>query len=297
MAYRTTDSWIREQLDNPERKLKSLQILQNLSTGGSKEVKTLPLSGKTWNPEQVLRVVKGLSEQEVQDRPGRHSFELRAFFEGDETASEHISYTVEDGEFKPTGSRNLSEGANLIGIVGQFMRHNETIHLMMKTMSEGIAIRAVQREDALFQREEKFRVELNEAYAIVREASFAKTQTEHNMQMERLRFERETSNQQLMLKQAPGLLNAVSGQEIVPNEMGDTALIDEIALNVDPEKLEMLVQAGILPAKNLAALQMRFKTARDKREKELEELKRIPAGDTGEVSNVLPMVRPKEDVG
>jgi hypothetical protein len=302
MAYKTLESWIGDQLSakdqEPGRKLRAIQLRINMPGGGTGEVVTLPIEGKTWTSTQVYNTLKGRAENEIKDKPGRHVFECLAFYDKDESASEHTTFVCEDGEVKPMGSRGHSEGANLQGVVGQLMRHTENAMQAMKTMAEGIAIRAIQREDKLHEREEYLQNEVNAAYGIVREITFKQTAGEHEMAMTRLKFERDTANQTAMFQQAPHLINALAGAEVIPTEASDTAMLDEIGNSIDPDKIDVLVQIGMIQPKQAQVLKLRFQQARAKRAKELEEMKKVPEGATGNVENVIPMLgRKKEPSG
>ena len=295
MSYKTLETWIKEQLDDTDRKIHSFQMMRH-SPGGGDDLQsefTLPLKGKNWTEAQILRTFKGRSESYVQDKPGRHVFELRAFFEGNETHQESHTYIVEDGQYKPTGSKSAPESASLQGHMGQMMRQNENLHVIVKTMAEGIAVRALQREqwyEGVIKDKDK---EVNDAFAIVREASFRQNQQEHEWAMARLSAERSANERAKMLQMAPTLLSAVTGQEL-PNPVGDTAVLDAAAEKLDEQKLQMLRASGMVDDEFVQFMLIRMKQVRDRKAKEAEALSKVPAGETGDVaSNVLPMLRAK----
>jgi hypothetical protein len=292
MAYKTAESWIGEMMGDADRKCKAISVVRNLPTGGIEDIYTHQMAGKQWTIEQVFKTLIGRALHNVQDKPGRHTFELRAFFDDNSSFSEHTTFICEEGEYKATGSKNVAEGASLAGIVGQHMRQNENLHNIVKTMAEGIAVRALQRELEYEKIINGMRIEVNEAYTIVREASFRQTMQEHEAAMTRLKFERESTERGLMVKMAPSLLSAITGQEI-PNPVGDSEILDKAAEFLDEQKLVTLVKMNVIPDDFASMMLMRIKQTRDKKAKEAEAMSKVPEGETGDVSNVLPLLRSK----
>jgi hypothetical protein len=292
MAYQNLETFIEECISDTDRKCTMLTCLYELPTGGSKEVQSVPLGGKTWDSATLYRMFKGISESHVQDRPGLHTFILQPYFDGKNTPDRSRTFIVSDGEIKNGGAgRVVTEHPTNAGLIAQQMRHAEELVRANVGLVQTMAATWMTERRELLVHESTQRREINDAYQIVRELMMAAGEREHQRTMQQLEFERSSKERELMVKMAPTLLNAVSGKEVIPNEAGDSALIDMIAESVSPDQIQQLVTAGILKAEMAGPLTMRFAQAREKKLKEAAEKKRLPEGET---TNVTSIVKAKE---
>lgn len=287
MAYQNLETFIDECISDPERKCMMLTCLYELPTGGTKEVQSVPLGGKTWDSATLYRMFKGIAESHVQDRPGLHTFILQPYFDGKTTPDRSRTFIVSDGEIKNGGAgRVVTEHPTSNGLIAQQMRHNEELVRTAVSLVQTMAGTWMTERRELLVHENNSRRELNDSYQIIRELMMSASDREHANTMRQLEFERSSKERELMVKMAPSLLNAVSGKEVIPNETGDSALIDMIAQKVGPDQITTLVQAGIIPAEMAGPLTLRFNQARDKKLKEDAERKRLPEGDTTNVTSI-----------
>jgi hypothetical protein len=112
-----------------------------------------------------------------------------------------------------------------------------------------------------------------------------------------MQLQRSVDREKEMFKVAPALLNGATGEEIIPDASSDTAIIDALAVKVDPEKIKMLVAMGVLTAEEAGVITLRFKKTLEKKAREKEALSKVPAGDTGDASNVTSLVTRRKPGG
>jgi hypothetical protein len=66
------------------------------------------------------------------------------------------------------------------------------------------------------------------------------------MRLEELRYVRETEERAMFGRLAPGLINQLTGKELIPQTHADSELLDALALRISPDQIKLLVQIGIL---------------------------------------------------
>jgi hypothetical protein len=106
----------------------------------------------------------------------------------------------------------------------------------------------------------------------------------HQLEMERLKYQRESAERTLLLKQAPTMVAMARGQE-VPGTV-DTDIVEGLAMSVSDEDVETFVMMGKITREKADALKMRMAQARAKAAKEADEARRLPAGGTADITNV-----------
>jgi len=284
-TYKTLETWIAEVLAEEGRKATSLECIYEKPSGGTEEVYSEPLEGKSWNPEQLFRVFKGRSEHLVQDRPGIHNFEIRAFFDKKPGPGAKHHFIVSDGEIRQGGgAARVTERADAAGVLSQLMRGFEsTIEINRQLVTTMASTWAVERHQ-LQNYVASLQIEVNDAYSIAREARMRDQTGLHQLEMERLKYARESQERALLLKQAPTMVAMARGQE-VPGTI-DTEIVEGLAVSVSEEDIELFVQMGKITREKADSLKIRFSQARAKLQKEADEARRLPAGGTADVTNV-----------
>lgn len=290
--YKNLETYIEECLTDPDRKLAKLTLFYETATGGTKEILTQIIEGKTWDAKTLYRVFSGRAETHVQDRQGNHTFTLDAYFDAKNSAEASHTFIVIDGEIKNGGSaRNVTEHPNQTGIIAQFMRHLETKDALMVGLVQGIVKQWSGERNELLEQARRDRNEMNDATAIVRELTMAASDREHEQRMKELQYLRTTQERDMMMKAAPALINTITGKEVIPAEVSDSMLIDTIGEAVTNDQIELLVKMGVIKQEVAGILIARFAQTREKKAKEIELLKKIPAGET---SNVINLLSPKK---
>jgi hypothetical protein len=288
MAYKNLEAFLTEVLTDPEgRKCTSLTCQYENPQGGLKEVLSIPIEGKTHEVAILYRMFKTRAESFVQDKPGMHTFLMSAYFDRRETPDNTQTFMVSDGEIRNGGaSRVVNEHPNNQGLLAQLMRHSESQMGMNIDLVKTMASTWMQERSVLNKELADARAEVNDSYAIVREVMLTANSEQHQRNMEELKFKRTSEERNVMMKMAPTLINTLTGKEVFPSHVADTNLIDAIAERISMEQIDMLVGSGMIDAALADPLKMRFAQSKDKKARELEEAKRIPAGDTGNVTSI-----------
>ena len=304
--YPTLEQWVRETLSDTREHPESgkegactaISLLYVQPQGGTKELDSIRLTGKTWNPKDVAGRLQGKAETYAQDMGGNQTFQIHAFYGSREPQAFH-NFRVVDGEIANGGAdRGVKENPDATGMLAFTMRHLERTQEMFQALAQGFVQRADAREERMAVREEKSREELSDAYAIVREMIMNQKKAEFDMDMQRLKFARDASNQERMFQQAPALINTISGQEVFPQSVADKTLIDGLCERVAPEQVDMLVATGILTENMVGPLKLRIAQYREEQAKKAEALKTLPvaSGLEGE-SNIVPFPQEKKKGG
>jgi hypothetical protein len=306
--YKTLEQWIRETMtdsrENPETDKEAgctaLALVYVQPTGGVKELDPVRLTGKTWNPKDIAARFQGKAETFAQDMGGVQTFQILAFFGSREPQAFH-NFKVVDGEISHGGeNRSTKEAPDAQGLVGFTMRHLERTQEMFTALAQGFVSRAVEREEKLYERENKMREEVHDASLIIREMIMDRRKELFDMEMARLKFARDANNQQKMFEQAPALINVISGQEVFPQSTADKNLVDALCERVSADQVDGLVMGGIIPETLSGPLKLRIGQWQEEQKKKAEALKTLPAatGIEGETStNIVPFDKNKDKKG
>ncbi len=116
-----------------------------------------------------------------------------------------------------------------------------------------------------------------DAFNLVKEMLSAQANNSHQMRMTELNYERSSAERQKLIQFAPVLINSILGKEIFPQSTEDTALIQSIAENLEPEHIAKLAEMN-LPPMIMGPLSARIMKEMDRKQKEAEaKSKALPA--------------------
>jgi hypothetical protein len=285
-------------LSVPDRKLTALACYYELPSGGTKEVHTESLGGKTWPIDVLYNMFKGCAESAAQEKQGIQTFEMRAFFDGKNSPEKWHQFSVIDGEIRTSGAnRTIAEHPTAQGHLAQMMRHVEHLVTTNTQLVQTMAATWMSERHQRNEEETAMRREVNDAYGIVREMMMQRSADEHAQRMRELEFQRTSQERQIMIEAAPTLVNALAGKDVIPQDKSDSMFIDAIAEKVGPEQIQILVQSGMLPPEMAGPLTARLAQAREKKRKEAEELKKLPEGETGNVTSIVTRKKTSNDGG
>jgi hypothetical protein len=278
--------WLREAMtpDADRGHCVALSVLYNKPGGGTREVKTIRLGGRTWDPHELAQLIQGNVETYAQEFGGISSFEVACFYGKEGTKGDigaHHTITVMDGELQQGGrGRGVKEANDGPGLVAQAMRHVEKSYELLVSLVQTGAVTNLQREQAMAAREESLRKEVNDAYGIVREMMMKEAEKSHEQKMRELQFLDGTNTKKKLLEYLPALVNTASGKEVFPQATADTALIEALAEKVPPEVIQQLAGTGLVPAEVMGPLMARFNEVIRKKQAEAEAVKQLPPSST-----------------
>jgi len=293
MARKSMATWINEALTNPDKegRISAISMVHMIGQQRGPEMHTVRIQESGNYDGAVLeKVFRGKAETFSQDLDGVQTFALLAFYGGKNIEQDILPFKVLP-QVDPATAGLTTEPPTPEGRLMQRMRWEDTQQTQVAALQMQVynrqrvmddhSIRMMERMDAMLARSqsmcETLMRENGEAFTIVKELLNDKAIGQHNRQMEALEFQRATKEREAMLKFAPALINTVLGKEIFPQSTADTALIETIAENLEPEHVAKLAELN-LPPQLMGPLAARISKAMDDKEKrEAEANRRLPS--------------------
>lgn len=227
----TLEQWIVEALNDPDKE-GELTMISCIHVIGQaeREVHTVKFGGKKWTPHELADLFMRKCKNTVQDLTGVQYFALLPFY-GHRSQPEGRKPFRLQGETE-LGGQMGTEGPTGTGLTQQAMRHMEAI--MALTVRQSAILFEAQNTTihALSTQLDKTRTENIQAFDAVKNLLMEKATNQHQNRMEALNYKRQTDERSALWKLAPAALNRLTGREIVPESMADTALIETIAEHI-----------------------------------------------------------------
>jgi hypothetical protein len=280
----TVKQWIEDALSDADKgKPCSALSLVLLKGAGQEEIHTRDITGPQ-DTEKLATFFVNKATGYAQDLPGTQTFKLLAFY-GQAEPQASFPFTVAEGSL--TAGESASFEASPQGLLAQLMKYNLEITKMNLQITQSIAVNSLQREQDM-QRER------NEMNVILRDMLLSMRNEEHAMRIKELEFARSTEERRMLGKAIPSIANFLTGRELIPEAYADSELIDALALQVNPEDLQMLASAGKIKPEVAALLAHRFSKAREENEKRKRIARALPPE---EHNDVLAELNGKENKG
>ena len=282
MARQTTEEWIVEVRNDDQKGDCYVIALVHYVGQEPNEVDRVAFPCNMTNRQIADRFDSRIRER-VHDLPGQQMCALLAFYgtSSEPGASRPFSLT---GRLSHPGV--TSEPPTNTGVLQQVMRQNELIH---QTLAEGmrevvngfkeLAKSALDREALATSEIEKLRDENAHAWVIVR--NLGVQQQKENIDHEiKLRKEERTNHLiERLSKWGPALINTIAGKEVFPQATHDTAIIEGLLSEMQPEHIQLL--SGLVPPSVMGLISSRAQqmfAERDAKMKAQVEAKRLEEG-------------------
>lgn len=274
MARRVSlGEWIRDAMLDPDKDA-PLTAFSLVHMVGQQQLEihgTKILPGSAANAEQLANIFQGKAEAYSQDLIGVQHFVLLAFYGGREQPQARHPFLL-NGKTDLDGA---TEAPDERGRVQQSMRHTEMfiqqVFRRQQTLDE-YSNRMINSQAAHIQ---MLQTENRDMFQILRESMMREVQQNHAMEMERLSFERATTERKKILQFLPPLVNTILGKEVFPQSTADTALIETIVDSLSGEDVQKLMASGAIKPEILGPLFARFEQVEKKRQAEAEERKAL----------------------
>jgi len=272
---KSMDAWIHEALtdDDKEHKCTAIALMHVNANGSQKEIHTTKFSGgKSWAALDLARMFDDKAKTYAQDLDGTQTFVLLAFYGKNEPeASQPFKVYPSGGDY--LSSPLNSEPPNEKGALAQAMRQKELVfgqlfarqHQLDEYSNGIIAMQA--RTITELARENR------EMFTTFKEILAERALNTHKYQMEQLQFERSTAERKKWIAYLPALVNTVLGREVFPQNVADTALVEQIADGLSEKDIIALAQH--IPPSLAGPLMMRMQTYLEKKNAEEAEIKRF----------------------
>lgn len=281
----TLEQWIKEACEDADKgkPCSMIALVHVKSIGvGTEEVHSKSLEQKTQSFSALAKFFENKACAFSQDLTGLQTFRLQAFYGSNEPQASH-TFTVFEGSM--TGGEVApwsKHEPTTQGIVAQQMKHIEVLiadyRLLMADhrgfVQAVLGMFMTERQDV-----SKERMEMT---LLTRDVLLNMTKESHASAMEKLKYVRESEERAAIAKLIPGMVNSLTGTEIVPQSVADTSILDAIAMKATPQHLQMLVATGIISQEQMVVLAQRFQKTREEAEKRASILKTMPSEDPGQ---------------
>jgi len=246
MAKRKSlDAWINDALVDPDKDGKiTMMSLVHMVAAQQQEIHCVKFgSDKTWEASKLAELFRGKAEAFAQDLPGTQMFMLMAWYGTSTEPQSKQPFSVSVAA-EPNGL--YTEAPTEQGKLQMKMRWEET-HLTQifrrQQVLDDYTLRLIEHQSKMLAEAQN---ENRDAFNIVKEMMREKITDDHTRAMERLTYERSSTERKQLLKFAPALANTVFGREIFPQSTADTALVEAVA--------EALMQADDKAVIQIAAM-------------------------------------------
>jgi hypothetical protein len=225
-------------------------ILYHMKNGTVEdELHTQALGSKKWDPATLASRFDDIAATHASGIPGRQQYFIKPVFNDDIVVAPKYTFG-KAGETQDIGIG--TEGPSPQGLLGQMMRHNETMMRIMTIHTEALAETQQHIIEQQTHQINSLTNENVEAFKAIKEMVIEQVKTEHNGQAELLEYERRTKQQQFLLSLAPGLINKVIGKNVLPQSSVAESVIEQLKATLDPEQIAKI--AEILKPEQLAPL-------------------------------------------
>ncbi len=237
MKRQTLDQWVRECLVDPDKDGKcTAMTLVHMQGQAEKELHTVRLGGKPWDPKDLAGLFRGKAEAYAAELMGTQTFNILAFY-ADRGEPQARKPFVLQGE---TDHHGMTEPPTKEGQTMQGMRHMEAVIQLAFRQTAMLFEQSQHTVTALVQQNGTLMRENRESFEMMKELMIRQIQTDDERAMKRLEYERKSSERSKWLGMAPALVNTLTGRDIFPQSNADTALIDAVVDSIDEEGISKL---------------------------------------------------------
>jgi hypothetical protein len=274
----TVEQWIAEALQDPDKgsPCTAIALMHVKGAGGEEEIHTKQLSGNTASYKSLADFFVNKATGYSQDLPGIQTFRLLAFY-GKSEPQAAFPFTCSEGSLTAGQETAFSKHEPTpTGVLGLLMAHVEKITAMNVQMVQTMAVNSLQKDREMMQE----RAEMN---AIMRDMLLNMKKEDHAMILERAKYERETGERALLARLLPGMVNHLTGRELIPQSHADSELLDGIALRLDPEQVKMLVGLKLISEQEATIFIERIRRVREEQARRQLALREAPPEDANGV--------------
>lgn len=268
-------AWIRRVINDTEADggaISKIVLLHMNGTANGKELHAAKFGDKSWKAEDLADMFRSIADDYAHELPGTQSFQLVAFYgevnhpqrfkpfriKGD---ADHVGL----GSEEPTNQGAMAQGMRYLD---SFSRQVLERQRQLDDASAMMMQRQAQMIDTLSGHIHRLQEDQVAAFNAVQQMVAEKLTAENDRTQQFLAFQRATQERQALLQLAPALVNTLTGREVFPQSTEDTALIQTLVDNLQPEHMPALMKlAETLPATVQAPLMDRLNRAFEAREK------------------------------
>jgi len=278
MARKGLDKWIDEAISDSMKDPITAISLIHMVGQAQKEIYTykFTITGDA-KPKEMANLFNDKAKSYCQDFSGPQTFQLFAFYGTDQPQARQ-PFTIQPEAEQTNGL--YTEAATNEGALQQTMRHKEAgmaLIFNQQTALNRDTLAMISQQgkmiETLSNHMQRLQVDNMGAFDVVKDMMMRMADQQHNRTMEVQAFQRASKERENWLKMAPPLINRLLGQDLFPQSMEDTSLIETIADNLTEEHLTML---QILPEAIRGPLAARLEAHNLKKQKETAAINALP---------------------
>lgn len=276
MARKSLDKWIDEAMTDSEKPgpIRAFVLMHVVNGLDRTEVHSSRIGkSNVATAREFAKLFRDKAETYAQDMQTTQTFALLAIYENSEEPLARLPFTVQP---QPIEGETTSEPPTEAGRTAQAMRHYETGMNMIfrrQATQDDHAIRTIENLSNNNDRLMRDNMSMFDmCKTLIKEATI----NMHEMRVAEIKEQRKTELQRGLLSFAPALANTITGRELFPQSKADTALLETIAMNLDPEMIGMIGQ--FVKPELAGPLTARLLDIRETHAKKQAELKRLSIG-------------------
>lgn len=289
MARRqSTEEWLIEATTDTEKGGDCFALALVHYTGQQPtEVDRVLIPCSTMSLREIASRFDARIKERIRDMSGVQQCALLAFYGTSSEPGAQRPFTL-TGVLEHPGL--VTEPPTGTGVLTQVMRQNELLLSSMVTgmrgMTEGyqqLAKSALEREAMATEEISRLRNELSDAWNIVRNIGVQAQSENLDREIKLKKEERTNTLIERVMKWAPALINTITQKQVFPQTSHDTALVEGLLSEMQPEHIQML--SAFVPPHVMGLVSTRAQQIfADRKAKELEmaDAKRLEAGTSAE---------------
>jgi hypothetical protein len=253
MAKMTMDQWITEVMNDTSKdgRISAIVCFHREGTREQEVFAHKAVEGQKIDALELANLFIKKAETHVQDIAGFQGFYLKAFYAGRQEYQARLPFQIENAANVSYGS---TEPPTEEGRRQQSMRHGEANFQIYITQATNLANIQNTLIRQLSEDRTKLMSENIDMANVFKEMIFQQATRNHEFEMSKLKFQRESKWIETGLQVGPSLINRLAGKEIIPEAVADTKLIEALLENVDPSKMVDALKEMSIPQEIAGAL-------------------------------------------
>jgi hypothetical protein len=278
--------------DDPPRKASAVSLMYHAG-GAPQEIRSIRFGSRKWDAKTVATTIYRHAKNHAGGIRGTvQQYEVLVAYD-DNPEPERRFPMVLDGDMGLAKGSIGTEGPTLTGQTQMLQRHTEASMRLVSQMAQETVFACStlmnSTNDTLKQLREHnatLMKENHDAIMLAKDVILKEAVNTQARELELRKFDRASVEREQILKMLPALVNQITGQEIFPQSVEDTNIIETLEAKLTGEQIKKV--ADIIGGEAMAVIAPRLLKAADKREaaekKKLTEKAGPNANGTGRAS-------------
>ena len=187
----TLEQWIDEAMTDEEKGPKISAIsLVHLKGQQELEIHSIAFGARKWTPKELSQIFRHKAETYSEEIPGVQTFNLQAFYGGDEPRA-WKPFTVNGAQDYNGGLS--TEGPTPQGLVQQLMRHNEVQFQVYMRAQANLGTAQAQQVQALMDQNQSLQGTVKDFFDVLQKLLLERMTKSHDFRLKELEYQRSTA--------------------------------------------------------------------------------------------------------